>query len=543
MAHTRHRSNQAINGRECSKKSVQQGRSRFDARSVRFVRERERREERHVCEPEGRQHGENAAGGFFNIPFIPTSENLPLVPYQLLENLDELRVGLYVKLDCSWWAHPFATSRFKISSKKDIEIIRGIRKLKLYYDPALSDPPPSEGQEEPDEAELLEPDQSLSIEEFSEEDTLLALQEDTQDIIEEESAQPTQVQDPDEIRKNRKRVYHDRKTHLKKVEDAYWKVLGKSKDIFKRIGTGNHAAVKNAAQLVTNVASVLKHEQATMTLMDIVSSTGMAEGLSSHALNVCIMSSIIGREMGLNAEELHMLGLGALFHDMGKRMLPMKVKFHATGITMEPDPESIKLHPEKGKELMEKFKDFPRPSVEIILQHHERLDGSGYPRGLTEDQISLFAQIVMVADEYDELCNSADIEKSLTPHEALSQLYRYIDAKQHKFSKEVILTLIRTMTVFPPGTLVEISDGTIGQVISVNLQNPTRPLLLSSHFEGTRQEAIMIDLSEELNLSITRSLRPNEVPPKILEFLSPRRTSIFVHQGEKIPHIVSKPTN
>ncbi|MCZ6800728.1 MAG: DUF3391 domain-containing protein [Nitrospirae bacterium] len=459
------------------------------------------------------------------------------MPYQRLENLDELRIGLYVKLECSWWAHPFATSRFKIVSQKDIEIIQGIRKLKLYYDLGLSDPPPSE-QLETEDTELPEIDQELSLELFPEEETFLALQDDSEEI-EEDPIPFVQAPDIDEIKKNRKRLYQDRKTHLKKVEDAYWKVLGKSKDIFKRIGTGNHAAVKNAAQLVNNVASVLKHEQATMTLMDIVSSTGMAEGLSSHALNVCIMSSIIGRQMGLSSEELHTLGLGALFHDMGKRLLPMKVKFHATGITMEPDPESIKLHPEKGQELMAKFKDFPLPSLEAIIQHHERLDGSGYPKGLTKDQISLSAQIVMVADEYDELCNSAEVEKSLTPHEALSQLYLHINSKKQKFSKKVILTLIQTMTVFPPGTLVELSDGTIGQVISVNLQNPTRPLLLSSHFEGTRQEAIMVDLVEEINLSITRSLRPSEVPPKILEFLSPRRMSIFVHSAEKTPSLAT----
>jgi len=200
---------------------------------------------------------------------------------------------------------------------------------------------------------------------------------------------------------------------------------------------------------------------------------------------------------------------------------------------MVPDPESSKMHPEKGEEMMAKFKDFPRPSLEIIVQHHERLDGSGFPKGLSAEQISLFAQIVMVADEYDELCNSAEIEKSLTPHEALSQLYLHIDSKKQRFSKNVILTLIQTMTVFPPGTLVELSDGTIGQVISINLKNPTSPLLLSSIFAGTRQEAIMIDLAEEMNLSIARSLRPSEVPPKILEFLSPRRTSLMVHSAEK----------
>ncbi len=460
------------------------------------------------------------------------------MPYQRLENLDELRVGLHIKLECSWWAHPFATSRFKIASQKDIEIIRGIRKLKLYYDPGLSDPLTTV-LEELEEPEFLDLEEPISEDAFSDDDSLLILQ-DEEDVLDEEPIQLIDAPDPEEIKKNRKRVYQDRKAHLKKVEDAYWKVLGKSKDIFKRIGTGNHAAVKNAAQLVNNVTSVLKHEQATMTLMDIVSSTGMAEGLSSHALNVCIMSSIIGREMGLNPDELHMLGLGALFHDMGKRLLPMKVKFHSTGITMEPDPESSKLHPEKGKELMAKFKDFPKPSLEAIIQHHERLDGSGYPAGLSKEQISLFAQIVMVADEYDELCNAAQLEHSLTPHEALSQLYRHVEAKNQRFSKEVILTLIQTMTVFPPGTLVELSDGAIGQVISVNLQNPTRPLLLSSHFEGSRQEALMIDLVAEGDLNITRSLRPSEVPPKILEFLSPRRMSIFVHQEENVPRFTGK---
>ncbi len=461
--------------------------------------------------------------------------------YQRLEHLDELRIGLYVKLECSWWAHPFATSRFKIVSQNDIETIRGIRKLKLYYDLGFSDPPPSE-QLEPEDWELPEVDQELSLEAFSEEETFLALQ-DVSEEIEEDPIPFVQAPDIDEIKKNRKRLYQDRKTHLKKVEDAYWKVLGKSKDIFKRIGTGNRAAVKSAAQLVRNVGAVLQHEQATMTLMDIVSSTGMAEGLSSHALNVCIMSLIIGKEMGLDPDELHMLGLGALFHDMGKRRLPMKVNFHSTGITMVPDPESAKFHPEKGEELMAKFKDFPLPSLETIIQHHERLDGSGFPKGISKEQISLFAQIVMVADEYDELCNPAQTEKSLTPHEALSQLYLYIDSKKQKFSKEVILTLIQTMTVFPPGTLVELSDGTIGQVISVNLQNPTRPLLLSSHFAGTRQEAIMVDLAEEMNLSITRSLRPREVPPKILEFLSPRRTSIFVHPADKTLSVASMMSN
>ena len=457
--------------------------------------------------------------------------------YQRLNNLEDLRIGLFVKLECSWWSHPFATSRFKIMSAKDIEAIRKIRKLKLYYDPQLSDPP-SKHPPVDDYAFIVDNQEPPAQEEAPEDDEEAFTLDPEQEFDAEpnhRSAQKPEPSsdlfgfDPDEVRKNRKRIYQERRTNLKKVEDAYWKVLGKTKDIFKRVGAGQLAAVKNSSQIVSNINEVLQREQATMTLMDVVSSTGMTEGLSSHALNVCILSTIVGREMGLGNEELQVLGMAALFHDMGKRLLPMKVKFHASGITMQADAESNRLHPEKGRDLLNKYKEFPKDSGEVIFQHHERLDGSGFPRGLRNEEISLSAQILMVADEYDELCNSADPEKSLTPHEALAQLYRSIDIQRPKYSRDVILAFIRTLTVFPPGTLVELTDGTFGLVISVNMKFPTQPLLLSSHYEGLRQEALMIDLAQETHLQITKSLRPRDLPPKVLEFLSPRRTSLFIH--------------
>lgn len=459
---------------------------------------------------------------------------------QLMENLDDLRVGLYVKLNCSWWAHPFTTSRFKISSSKDIEAIRKIRKLKLYYDPALSDPLPKETDEPPPPDENTsgiienaepEPETQADIEEqeFPE------LQEFESPIDEPTEASPNEpavlitIPDPEELKKDRKRLYQERRTHLKRVEDAYWKVLGRSKDIFRRVSSGQGEGIKNAAQLVSNVTDVLNHDGATMTLMDVVSSTGMTEGLSSHALNVCILSTVVGRELGLTGDELLELGMGALFHDMGKKLLPMKVNFRTSGITMEADPESMKDHPEKGKELMEQYPSFPPESIKIIHQHHERMDGSGYPSGLTGHHISRLAQIVMVTDEYDEFCNSANPEKSMTPHEALSHLYKYTKIKGGKFPEDVILALIRTLTVYPPGTLVELTDGSFGIVTSINFQMPTKPLVLISHFEGTRQEALVVDLAYEESITIKRTLRPMEMPHKILEFLSPRRTAVFLH--------------
>lgn len=464
--------------------------------------------------------------------------------FQRLENLNELRIGLFVKLECSWWSHPFTTNRFKIMTDKDIEAIRKIRKLKLYYDPSLSDLPSK--QPPSDDYDFILDNQEPESPELEEGEITVDLGPDYETEPEyqpppQESELPSDLSDfdLDEIRKNRKRIYQERRNNLKKVEDAYWKVLGKAKDIFKKAGAGHPAAVKNSNQIVSNINEVLQRDQATMTLMDVVSSTGMTEGLSSHALNVCILSTIVGREMGLSHEELHILGMAALFHDMGKRLLPMKVKFHASGITMQADAETNRLHPGKGRDLLLKYKEFPRESGEVIVQHHERLDGSGFPGRLKGHEISLPAKILMVADEYDELCNSADPEKSLTPHEALAQLYRSIDIPRPKYSREVILAFVQTLTVYPPGTLVELSDGTFGLVISVNMKFPTQPLLLSSHYEGLRQEALMIDLAQETHIQIMKSLRPRDLPPKVLEFLSPRRVSLFIHPDKSFSPLAS----
>lgn len=457
---------------------------------------------------------------------------------QSLDNLDELRIGLYVKLECSWWAHPFATSRFKIASQKDIEAIRKIRKLKLYYDPLLSDPPFGEGQESPHDETTASSDEP-----FPELTQLDELEPEPQSEPEPEEGREFSVllsiPNAEDIKKDRKRLYDERRSHLKRVEDAYWKVLGRSKDIFQRVSNGHGEGLKGAAQMVSNVADVLNHDLATMTLMDVVSSTGMTEGLTSHALNVCIISTVVGRELGLSDEELHILGMGALFHDMGRRLLPMKVTFQTAGISMTADLESVKLHPEKGKVLMETFPKFPRESLDIIYQHHERLDGSGYPQGLKGDRISRLAQIVMVADEYDEYCNSSNPEHCLTPHEALSRLYKFTKTHSGKFPEEVILAMIRTLSVFPPGTLVELTDGTIGIVTSINVKAPTKPLILISHYEGTRLEALAVNLAEETSVSIKRTLRPKDVPSKVLEFLSPRRTSVFLHP-DRMPKMAAQ---
>ena len=115
----------------------------------------------------------------------------------------------------------------------------------------------------------------------------------------------------------------------------------------------------------------------------------------------------------------------------------------------------------------------------MIAQHHERLNGTGLPLGLQEDEISLLSQIVMVVDEYDDLCNLSENRHHVTPHEILSQMYRDVTInKIHAFNGEILVPLIQLLGVYPPGTLVELNDGKMGVVVNINAINRSKPQVL-----------------------------------------------------------------
>ncbi len=443
---------------------------------------------------------------------------MALIP---LNDLGELRIGLYVQLECSWWKHPFTKNKFKISSKKEIETIRGIKKVKILYDPKRSAP---NLEEEALDIPPLDPDESQAELEALEQDLIAPT---------EEIAEPPPSEKP-VIKEQRRRRFHEHREQFRKVENAYWRILSESKDIFKGVSGGHALGLKNAEKVVSNLGAVLEDPNSSMTLMDVVSSHGMAKGISYHALNVCILSMITGRALGLDKDQLNALALAALFHDIGQRFLPVKVKFEGSGIVTQVDPITLPLHPGRGRDLLQTFAEFPEESIEAVFQHHERLDGSGYPLGLKDDQISLLAKIVMVIDEYDDLCNAPKLELSLTPHEALSKLFKAnYENPSCKFSIDVILAVIQSVSIYPPGTIVELDDGSIGIVTSINISAPTKPLILLYVPDTRKHDAVMVDLLEDDSRSILKSIRPKDLPPKVLEHLSPRRMGIFLHTNHQ----------
>ncbi|MDA0738920.1 MAG: DUF3391 domain-containing protein [Nitrospirae bacterium] len=444
--------------------------------------------------------------------------------------IGDLRIGLYIKLECSWWNHPFAKNKFKVTSKKEIATIKGMRKVTLFYDPELSDP-----------------EEVVTVETVAE-------------IPESINGGPNQEElerQEEELRKEQIQACEDHTAELQKASYLYQQAIAQTKIAIKRISDGHAAGIKSADQVVSTLIHSLNSPGTSMAIIDIMTSSEAGDPFLAHALNVCIVSVLVGKEYQLDETDLYALGLAGLLHDVGKQNFPTMLRDKHFGLTKMEHQEWVK-HPTLGHGVLERFPSIPEAAVLAVHQHHERLDGSGFPLGLQGDDISFFAKILMAADEYDHLCHQADHSKNLTPAEALSYLYdHYIvdklmavsdtinnlmneglvesksvedsSAKEEavaaeqvsenaELSEEVVVYMVRALGVYPPGSFVELTNGAVGLVTGVSTEERTKPCVMICTPNVPRQEARVVDLAKD-EIAIVHSIRPQHLPKHVQHYL------------------------
>ena len=195
--------------------------------------------------------------------------------------------------------------------------------------------------------------------------------------------------------------------------------------------------------------------------------------LFGHSVNVCVMAIMCGKAMGFNQLELKHLGLGAFLHDLGMGKLGKEVLLKADELFPE-EQELIKDHPRLGFEELRHYSELNLLATHCAFQHHERWDGSGYPRGLSGKQIHLYARIVAVADVFDAFVSERPFRKRYQPHEAVEYLQAY--AGIH-FDPEVVEKFLANIAVYPMGSLVKLNSGEKGVVVDINKSFPARPVV------------------------------------------------------------------
>lgn len=210
-----------------------------------------------------------------------------------------------------------------------------------------------------------------------------------------------------------------------------------------------------------------------------------------HSLNVSVLSTVTGMCLGFSDDRLIDLGLSGALHDIGKQMVPLSI-LNKKGSLSEEEFNIMKLHPVCGYDYIKSH--FSVFSVEVflgILDHHEKLDGTGYPRGLTGENISLFGRIISVCDIYDALTSDRPYHKAFLPSEAVEYLYASKD-----LDKNVVRAFTHSIYAYPPGTSVQLSDGKRGIVIKNHCGYPCRPLI-------KLKEDNFINLLDTRNLNLT----------------------------------------
>lgn len=193
-----------------------------------------------------------------------------------------------------------------------------------------------------------------------------------------------------------------------------------------------------------------------------------------HSLHVGILSALIGKLMGRSREEIVRLGQAGLLHDVGKMLMPPDILMKPTRLTDE-EFAIMKQHAKLGEQLLRSMEGADEIIPLCALMHHERLDGSGYPNGLTQADIPLECQIVSVADVFDAICSDRVYRKGTSPFEASNVLWQ--SACEGKLNPEIVTRFIHYVVMLYVGSRACLNNGEQVEVVMIHTDEPMRPLV------------------------------------------------------------------
>ncbi|PKG23599.1 HD-GYP domain-containing protein [Niallia nealsonii] len=257
---------------------------------------------------------------------------------------------------------------------------------------------------------------------------------------------------------------------------------------------------KAVSTFKTLIGNVLDELQTNKELFALMSEVFLYDNyIFSHSLNVTIYSLALGIELKLSRKELEILGLGAILHDVGKMDIPLDILMKPGKLTQE-EYEIIKWHAETGFQMLRKVHTMPLLVAHCAYQHHERLNGSGYPRGITGDTIHLYGKIIAVADVFDAITSNRVYRQAMLPHEALEILYTGINTL---YDAKIVQAFKKSIVLYPTGLSVTLSNGEKGIVCRQNKGLNERPIIRVLEKNGSKVVPYELDLKVNLSITIT----------------------------------------
>lgn len=350
--------------------------------------------------------------------------------------VEQLRPGMRViRLDQPWWRTPFWRHRFVVRSSEDIAKLKawGVRLVTVAAEeepdvtssapapfstsPSLSPPPPDDRVSPPSSPDL--------------------------------------------------------KRELGLVQEVRREAVSVVSHVFERVKSGWPPDVPLLKKVVDEFfVQLFDRPIAALTLVQLQQMKRLNRDMFGHAVDVCALSLIVGKTHGLDEAALSALGLGALLHDVGELRLPQNL-FQRRGALTDRERALIELHPRLGLAMLREATDLPDRARSVVGDHHERLNGSGYPNRLSGEQCTVFAQLVGMVDMYDAMASGRDGRPPLLPSQAVRQLYQL--GQGGLFDRALVERMIQCLGVYPFGSLVELNTGERAVVYSVNPEERLKP--------------------------------------------------------------------
>lgn len=413
---------------------------------------------------------------------------------------EQLYVGAFVVLDLPWFKHNFTLNSFKVRNAEQLAELRSLKLARYQYDPLRSDPRPSDL---PAAAPAVAVEAEAPVPPPPPVDT-----------------SPAAV-----VKRQRQEQILLRRENVEQVERAFAKATAVMKTMNRNIYSKPKETLEEMGALVGDmVDAFLNSPEATLHVMG---EKAGGEDVYFHSLNVSILAMMLAKDLEFTGAQAREMSLGALLHDIGLSEIPDRVVKKPTAEATKAERNFRATHVELGVNIGKRV-GLSVHAMAVIEQHHEFADGSGYPKGLKLDAMSPAARLISLINYYDNLCNPTDVSKALTPHEALSYMFSQCRAK---FDPRMLQLLIRSLGVHPPGSIVQLSNDAFAVVTSVNPKKPLRPWVLVYDESVPKDEAIMVNLEEDADVRIVKSIRPALLSPKVAAYLNPRKRVTYFFDG------------